>query len=91
MTFLGGKLKISVLFIPIILIMIRLTGAAEVAAFAVAIVLHECAHALAARAAGLRVESMELMPFGCTARIIGMGESVPAASEAASRCTSRTI
>lgn len=79
MTFLGGRIKISILFIPVVFVMCKLTGWEAVAAFAAAIVLHECAHALVAAAAGLRIDSMELMPFGCTANISGMGETGAAA------------
>ena len=41
----------------------------EVAAMALSLALHEGAHLLSARLAGVRVESVSLMPFGGTARL----------------------
>jgi len=75
MTFLGGRIKISILFIPVVFVMSKLVGFEQVAAFAAALVIHEAAHAAVAAASGLRIDSMELMPFGCTANISGMGET----------------
>ncbi len=44
-------------------------GAQQLACAFIALSVHECAHAAAARRAGCRVESMEIQPFGFVARI----------------------
>ncbi|MEI6101616.1 MAG: site-2 protease family protein, partial [Eubacteriales bacterium] len=42
-------------------------------AFLLAICIHECAHMLTAKAVGLNVESLYVLPFGCAAEISGYG------------------
>ncbi|MDR1599984.1 MAG: M50 family metallopeptidase [Oscillospiraceae bacterium] len=42
-----------------------------------ALCLHECSHALAAKALGMRVVSLELTPFGGIARVEGLGHAAP--------------
>lgn len=65
----GGRLTVNLAFIPVVLIMCVLNGFTAVAAFGVALVLHECAHALAASSLGVHVNRLEVMPFGCTAHM----------------------
>lgn len=65
----GGRLLVNIIFIPIAVIMSYLNGIDSVAAFFSALLLHEGAHAIAASALGVRVRSLEVMPFGCTAHI----------------------
>jgi len=60
---------VNLIFIPVAVIMCYINGAATVAAFFAALFLHECAHSIVASALGIRVHSLQLMPFGCTAHI----------------------
>ncbi len=66
---LDGRLVINLIFIPVAIVMACINGAASVAAFFAALFLHECAHSIMASALGVRVSSLELMPFGCTAHV----------------------
>ncbi len=69
----GGRILINVLFIPIGIFMCYLMGFAGFSAFLMTLFAHECAHAIAARAVGLRVSQMEVLPFGCAAKIESFG------------------
>ncbi len=60
----------SILLMPPLLAMSALTPA--LAAVAASVLLHEAAHALAARAAGVRVRELLLTPFGGALRIDGL-------------------
>ncbi len=64
-----GRLRISVLFLPIGVFMCYFMGFAEFSAFIMSLFLHEIAHAIVARAVGLRVTQLEVLPFGCAAAI----------------------
>lgn len=66
---LSGRLVINLIFLPVVLVMCYLNGVASVVAFLTALVLHESAHAVVASALGVKVRSLEVMPFGCTANI----------------------
>jgi Zn-dependent protease len=61
----------SILLMPPLLAMSALTPA--LAAVAASVLLHEAAHALAARAAGVRVRELLLTPFGGALRIEASG------------------
>lgn len=67
--FFDGRLKINYLFIPVAVVMCLNSGITTAAAFFVAFCAHEMAHAAAARALNLKIESLELLPFGCAANI----------------------
>lgn len=71
----GGRLKINLLLIPVAAAMMYISGPAAFCAFFLALLMHECAHALVARAVGSRVVSMELLPFGCAANMDGFFDS----------------
>ncbi len=62
----------SVLFLPALLLLVLFKGAGGTAAFFLALLVHEAAHLLMAAALSLRVEGMELLPFGCEAKVSGM-------------------
>ena len=72
---LDGRLKINILLFPCAAAMMYLMGAAAFCAFFIALVLHESAHAAAARAVGMRIADMELLPFGCAANLASGFES----------------
>ncbi len=67
--FFGGRLEVNFIFIPVVFIMCYVSGVRAILAFCLALLLHESAHAIMAQAMGVRVRSLELMPFGCTAHI----------------------
>ena len=67
----GGSLKIHPVFLAVVALSVLLGNAGLVMAFMLAIAIHECAHILTAKAVGLNVESMYVLPFGCAAEISG--------------------
>lgn len=67
--FFGGRLEVNFIFIPVVFLMCYVSGIEAILAFCLALLLHESAHAIMAQAMGVRVKSLELMPFGCTAHI----------------------
>ena len=67
----GGRLKINLFIIPVTALMIWLAGMESFLAFFLALLLHEFAHSAFARALGVRVLDMELLPFGCAANMDG--------------------
>lgn len=69
---LNGRLRVNLLFLPIMLVMCMLSGVESVVAFCVALTLHECAHGVAASAVGIYVRSLEVTPFGCAANMESM-------------------
>ncbi len=69
----GGRFLLNVLFIPIGIFMCYLMGFSGFSAFLMTLFAHESAHAIAARAVGLRVAQMEVLPFGCAAKIESFG------------------
>ncbi len=71
----GGCLKIHPLFLAVIVLSIFFGNTGLVMAFLLAICLHECAHILTAKAVGLNVESLYVLPFGCAAEISGYGNA----------------
>ena len=70
---LGGSLKIHPVFLAVVILAVFFGNAGLVMAFLLAICIHECAHMLTARAVGLGVESLYVLPFGCAAEISGYG------------------
>lgn len=71
----GGSLKIHPVFLAVVAISVLLGNAGLVMAFMLAVVVHECAHIITAKAVGLNVESMYVLPFGCAAEISGYGNA----------------
>ena len=71
----GGRLKINLLLIPAAAAMVYFAGPAVFGAFFLALLMHEAAHALIARAVGARIMSLELLPFGCAANMDGFFDS----------------
>lgn len=69
----GGGLKIHPLFVAVAVPAVLFGNAGLVMAFLLAVCIHECAHMLTAKAVGLSVESLYVLPFGCAAEISGMG------------------
>lgn len=65
----GGRLRINILIFPVAIFMCYLSGMISAVAFFIALVLHECAHAVVASAVGVKVWSLEVLPFGCTAKM----------------------
>ena len=66
---LGGRLKISLLMIPVVIGLI-VFGMGEIVLYYIPVVLlHEWAHVLMAAALGMAITQMELFPFGCAARL----------------------
>ncbi len=78
----GGRLTLDILLLPVAALLVYAYGAGVCACFALALLAHEFAHALAARAFGARIASIELLPFGCAAVLEGLG-TLSAAKEAA--------
>ncbi len=67
--FFGGRLKINLLMIPVMIGLILL-GMGEIVLYYIPVViLHEWAHVLMAAALGMSISNMELFPFGCAARL----------------------
>ncbi|MGI5849099.1 MAG: M50 family metallopeptidase [Christensenellales bacterium] len=67
--FFGGKLKINLFIIPAIIIMV-LIGMGDIVLYTIPVILlHEWAHVLAATALGMTITEMELLPFGCAAKM----------------------
>lgn len=65
----GGRLRINILLIPVCILLVLLNGWERFLCFSGALLLHETAHLLAASALGVRVLSMEILPFGCAAHM----------------------
>lgn len=66
---LGGRLRISLLMIPVVIGLI-VFGMGEIVLYYIPVVLlHEWAHVLMAAALGMAITQMELFPFGCAARL----------------------
>ena len=65
----GGKLKISLLMIPAVVLLFVL-GMGDVLLYYIpAVLVHEWAHVLVSVALGMTVTEMELFPFGCAAKL----------------------
>lgn len=71
----GGSLKIHPLFLAVVAIAVFLGYAGVVMALMLAVAVHEFAHMLTARAVGLGVECLYVLPFGCAAEISGYGSA----------------
>jgi stage IV sporulation protein FB len=71
----GGSLKIHPIFLAVAAIAVFLGYAGVVMAFMLAVAVHEFAHMLTARAVGLSVECLYVLPFGCAAEISGYGNA----------------
>jgi stage IV sporulation protein FB len=71
----GGSLKIHPVFLAVVIISLFLGNAGLVMALMLALVVHECAHIITAKAVGLNVESLYVLPFGCAAEISGYGNA----------------
>lgn len=65
----GGRLLINAIFFPVAAIMCWINGMDHMVAFLLALILHESAHGIMASAVGVRVERLEVMPFGCMAQM----------------------
>lgn len=70
--FLGKKWSVSLLFFPLLIWMCLQNGGIETAAFLLVLVLHESGHMLAAQAFGIEIEELQLLPFGCAAKVPGI-------------------
>lgn len=70
--FLGKKWSVSLLFFPLLIWMCKRNGGGETAAFLLALALHESGHMLAARAFGIEVTEVQVLPFGCAAKMPGI-------------------
>lgn len=81
LSFFGGRLRVNLLLLPVAAFMMAVSGIDRAVAFFCALLLHEGAHGAAASALGVRVESVELLPFGCAANMESMA-LVSAGSEA---------
>lgn len=81
LSFFGGRLRVNLLLLPVAAFMMAASGVDKAIAFFCALLLHEGAHGAAASALGVRVESVELLPFGCAANMESMA-LVSAGSEA---------
>jgi len=68
----GGRLRIHLLLFPVCGVLWYLSGFEKFFAFTAALVLHELFHLFMASALGVRVVSMELLPFGCAVNMGGM-------------------
>lgn len=79
--FFGGRLRINLLLLPVAAFMMAASGIDKAVAFFCTLLLHEGAHGAAASALGVRVDSVELLPFGCAANMESMA-LVSAGSEA---------
>ncbi len=75
----GGRLKVNLLMIPAFGLMCFFYGSRTLLGFFAALVIHECAHAAAASAIGIRVNRLEVQPYGCAAVIEGLGDIRPSA------------
>lgn len=65
----SGRLKINVLFLPVLLYFWNSFGMLPVLAFVFSLCIHEFGHYFAAKAFGVRLLSFELLPFGCAANL----------------------
>ena len=79
---LGGRLTLDLLLLPAVALFFYVYGAEVCVCFTFALIVHEFAHALTARVVGARIISIELLPFGCAARLEGIG-ALSGAKEAA--------
>ncbi len=64
-----GRLKINLLLIPAVIALIALGMGEVLLCYIPAVMLHEWAHILAATSLGMTVTELELLPFGCAARL----------------------
>ena len=69
MTIRLGRLRVSLLIIPAVIVMFAVGMGDIVLCTIPALLLHEWAHILAASALGLTVTELELLPFGCAAKM----------------------
>lgn len=74
---LGGKLRVSLLMLPAAVVMLLTNSLTVILGFAAAAVIHECAHAAMACALNVRLTRVEILPYGCSAIIEGLGELKP--------------
>jgi stage IV sporulation protein FB len=64
-----GRLKINLLLIPAVIALAALGMGELLLCYIPAVLLHEWAHVLAANALGMTITELELLPFGCAARL----------------------
>ena len=64
-----GRLKINLLLIPAVIALVALGMGDVLLCYVPAVLLHEWAHVLAATALGMTITELELLPFGCAARL----------------------
>lgn len=64
-----GRLNINLLIIPAIILLVALGMGDTLLCFIPALILHEWAHIITAAALGMMITQMELLPFGCAARL----------------------
>jgi len=64
-----GRLKINLLLIPAVVALVLLGQGEILLCYVPAVLLHEWAHVLAATALGMTITELELLPFGCAARL----------------------
>lgn len=64
-----GRLKINLLLIPAVIALVALGMGDVLLCYVPAVLLHEWAHVLAATALGMTFTELELLPFGCAARM----------------------
>ena len=64
-----GRLKINLLLIPAVAVLIALGMGDVLLCYVPAVLLHEWAHVLAATSLGMTITELELLPFGCAARL----------------------
>lgn len=64
-----GRLKINLLLIPAVITLIALGMGDVLLCYIPAVILHEWAHVLAATSLGMTITELELLPFGCAARL----------------------
>lgn len=65
----GGRLRIHLLMLPVCGLLVYLNGWERFFCFSAALMLHELSHLFAASALGVRVISLEVLPFGCAANM----------------------
>jgi stage IV sporulation protein FB len=64
-----GRLKINWLLIPAVIALVALGMGDVLLCYVPAVLLHEWAHVLAATSLGMTITELELLPFGCAARL----------------------
>ena len=80
MSLFSGKLKVHPLFIPTLIFAVWKFGCERILCFAAALLIHEAGHILGSLAMRAKINSFELLPFGCAADIDEIAY-IPASSE----------